>query len=170
MTLWFADPYLRTLFGPYRWQRLLENTWNCLKRRCQNRRNSWDQHRPAVNGAAPCHRSSPVCRINEKLANTAFASSFFAQKCVLVFVWSLFSPNDTKRYATLHSICAVCAHDTFVSLWSLFSCQLKYVWKQPCSFWAGLCHFWVNRSFQGTLPPHCSLAVCSVRSSGCMLT
>ncbi len=33
--------------------------------------------------------SSPVCRINEKLANTQFASSFFAQKTVLPLILTL---------------------------------------------------------------------------------
>ena len=33
--------------------------------------------------------SSPVCRINEKLANTAFASSFFAQKSDLTLILTL---------------------------------------------------------------------------------
>ena len=42
-----------------------------------------------MNGAAPCHRSSPVCRINEKLANTAFASYFFAQNHGLPLILTL---------------------------------------------------------------------------------
>ena len=33
--------------------------------------------------------SSPVCRINEKLANTAFASSFFVQKTHLSLILTL---------------------------------------------------------------------------------
>ena len=72
--------------------------------------------------------SSPVCRINEKLANTAFASFVFCKKCVLVFVWSLFLPNDTKRIATIRSICAVCAYDTLVAFDAYFVAYFpKYV-------------------------------------------
>ena len=36
--------------------------------------------------AASSSPSSPVCRINKKLANTAFASSFFAQKSDLTLI------------------------------------------------------------------------------------
>ena len=51
--------------------------------------------------------------------------------------WSLFGLyfhlGFTKRYATLHSICAVCAHDTLVSPWSLFRCQLNMYENSPAS-------------------------------------
>ena len=41
--------------------------------------------------------SSPVCRINEKLANTTFASSFFAQKSGLPLILTLIDAYGSAK-------------------------------------------------------------------------
>ena len=57
--------------------------------------------------AASGSASSPVCRINEKLANTAFASSFFAQNHGLPFVLTLIDAyGSAKAISALLERCA----------------------------------------------------------------
>ncbi|MCR5478344.1 MAG: hypothetical protein K6F27_00605, partial [Ruminococcus sp.] len=52
--------------------------------------------------------SSPVCRINEKLANTAFASYFFAPKSGLPLILTLIDAyGSAKPIPALFARCIV---------------------------------------------------------------
>ena len=52
--------------------------------------------------------SSPVCRINEKLANTAFASSFFAQNHGLPLILTLIDVyGSAKALSALFAGCII---------------------------------------------------------------
>ena len=69
--------------------------------------------------------SSPVCRINEKLANTAFASSFFARKSGLPLILTLID-----AYGSAKPILALFARRAMIPFAGVLRSVLSFLQKR----------------------------------------